>query len=236
MQAHLISIFIMGNDDLMHIDDRSWGSWHFFPPLRPFLGLHRISLLAVHIAKTIVRAQVFRIYFDAFQVPTDGLLVLSTIETDIAQWVVGEFMFLVKLYAFLEAFDCLIISLQKSIDPSQAIMRRDWIRANFHAFLIPSNGLLLLSFLFRVQTAKTKISVHILLIPLEAFLVALGCLIGFSTLLMDHSQIEVRGLIGRIDVYALPKARYGLFVFLLLLEDEAEGIVDSGIWLWQSLG
>jgi hypothetical protein len=52
---------------------------------------------------------------------------------------------------------------------------------------------------------------------------------------MDHSQIEVRGLKGRIDVYTLLEARYGLLIFFLLLEDEAEGIVDSGIGLRQSL-
>lgn len=216
-------------------DDWSRGRWHFFPPRRPFLDLCRISLLAIHVAKTIVGTQVFRVYFHAFQVPTNGLLERSAVETNIAQRVVGEFMFFVQLNASFETLDCLIVSLQNSVGPSQSVVCRDWGRADLHTFLVPSYSLLLLSLLFRVQTAKAKIGVHIFLIPLQTFLIALGCFLGLSTLLMDHSQIEVRGLKGRIDVYTLLEARYGLLIFFLLLEDEAEGIVDSGIGLRQSL-
>lgn len=52
---------------------------------------------------------------------------------------------------------------------------------------------------------------------------------------MDHSQIKVCCFKGMIDFYALLEARYGLFVFFLLLEDEAEGVVDSNVRFRQSL-
>lgn len=91
-------------------------------PFVPFLGLVFLSLLQVHVAKSVVGGAILRIYLNAPQVELYCFFVLSPVKVDISKSVLGKIMLGVYFCALLEMFDGFIELLQESVDRAQTIM------------------------------------------------------------------------------------------------------------------